>query len=243
MIEAVGLVKSFGDTYALRGIDLAIPRGQLVAVIGPNGAGKTTFLRILAGLNRPSEGRVRVAGHDVAQAPEAARRAVGFLSHQPLLYEDLSAEENLNFYGTMYGVPSTAAGIGVRDRAHELIDRVGLWPRRGSLVRTYSRGMKQRLAIARALLHDPPVLLLDEPYTGLDQQATEMLNGIFDEMEVGSRTVVLTTHNLEQGLAWCDRAVLLRDGRIAYETGGEGANKAEFRELYKRRLVMPHEAR
>lgn len=236
MIEAGRLVKSFGDTFALRGVDLAIGEGEAVALIGPNGAGKTTLLRILAGLNRPTQGWVRIAGHDLATAPEMARRLVGFLSHQPLLYEDLTAEENLRFYGKMYRVPALA------ERMRVLLTRVGLTTRRESLVRTYSRGMKQRLAIARALLHDPPVLLLDEPYTGLDQQATEILDGLLDEMGLDSRTVVLTTHSLDQGLSRCQNALLLVNGRIERHLALDGVDRESLREIY-RQHVARHEVR
>jgi heme exporter protein A len=212
MISVAGLSKAFGRQFALRGVDLEVQAGQFVALVGPNGAGKTTLLRILAGLNKPTKGRVRIAGMDAALAPEQARRAVGFLSHHPLLYEELTAEENLRFYGTMYDVPRLNA------RIEELLCQVGLSARRASQVRTYSRGMRQRLSIARALLHSPPVLLLDEPYTGLDQGACEMLDRLLMNVGVGSRTVLLTTHSLEQGLRLSSRAVLLVNGQITYQT-------------------------
>lgn len=228
MIQVKGLVKSFGAQFALRGIDLEIASGESVTLVGPNGAGKTTMLRILAGLSQPTQGQVSIAGVDVSGASDDARRAIGFLSHQPLLYEDLSAEENLAFYGRMYNVG------GLARRIDQLLVQVGLAHRRSSLVRTFSRGMKQRLAIARALVHDPSVLLLDEPFSGLDQQAKEMLVGLLHEMGLGSRTVVLTTHDLEQGLGLCRRAILLVDGgiRAEGESGRQGLD--HFREEYRR---------
>ena len=212
MISVAGLSKAFGRQSALREVDLDIPAGQFVALVGPNGAGKTTLLRILSGLTKPTKGRVCIAGVDTAHAPEQARRAVGFLSHQPLLYEELTAEENLRFYGTMYDVPGLDARIG------DMLDLVGLASRRQSQVRTFSRGMRQRLSIARALIHNPPTLLLDEPYTGLDQGASEMFDRLLMDEVVGSRTVLLTTHSLQQGLRLSNRAVLLVNGQITFQT-------------------------
>ena len=211
-ISVRGLTRLFGRQRALRGVDFDIAGGDFVALIGPNGAGKTTLLRILAGLTKPTGGKAYVVGHDVARASQAARRSVGFLSHQPLLYEDLTAEENLRFYGTMYDVPR------LDSRITELLARVGLSSRRESLIRTFSRGMRQRLGIARALLHDPKVLLLDEPYTGLDQHSCEMLDQLLVSVGVGvdSRTVLLTTHSLEHGLRLSRQALLLVDGEITY---------------------------
>ncbi|MBC7236204.1 MAG: ABC transporter ATP-binding protein, partial [Chloroflexi bacterium] len=168
---------------------------------------------------------------DLAEAPEAARRSVGLISHQPLLYEDLSAEENLHFYGTLYDVPELAS------RVATLLQQVGLSARRHSLVHTFSRGMKQRLAIARALLHDPPVLLLDEPYTGLDQQASDMLTHLLEGVGANSRTVVLTTHDVRQGLRLCRRALLLVDGEVVYQTHTE-EDKETFEQVYRQYLVM-----
>ena len=232
MIKVRGLVKSFAAISALRGIDVDIAQGSSVALVGPNGAGKTTFLRILAGLNRATEGRVCIGGHDLAQSPEMARRTIGFLSHQPLVYDDLTADENLRFYGAMYSVSE------LYERISSLLGQVGLLSRRHSLVRTYSRGMKQRLAIARSLLHNPPVLLLDEPYTDLDQHATDMLNEVLVGVGIGERTLVLTTHDLELGLARCDRAMLLVAGRIAHDANTQSrTEKQAFRTEYRRRFA------
>ena len=208
MIEVRGLTKNFGPQAALRGIDLDVKRGEFLTVVGANGAGKTTLMRILATLIRPTEGRVVVGGYDLAQQPAAARRLIGFVSHQPLLYDDLTAEENLRFYARLYGVSEAKAQISVT------LSWVGLTARRGDLVRTFSRGMKQRLAIVRALLHDPPLLLLDEPYTGLDQEAVVMLRKVLAVLRCQERTAVITTHNLEQGAALADPVAMLVEGRI-----------------------------
>jgi heme exporter protein A len=230
MIRVRNLFKSFADRPALRGIDLDVAEGERLALVGPNGAGKTTLLRILAALSRPSKGSVRLAGVDLSEGAHAIRRQVGFLSHQPLLYADLSAEENLRFYGRMYDVPH------LEQRIATMLRQVGLASSRGDLVRTFSRGMRQRLAIARALLHDPPVLLLDEPFTGLDRQAAQMLDAVLDA-SAGARTVVMTTHDLERGWQIGDRMAMLVGGRIAYQMDGKDRHLDAFRREYERQTA------
>ena len=165
MITVKKLVKRFGLKTVLRGLDFHVERGEFVALLGPNGAGKTTFLRILASLSRPTLGDVRIAGYHLPSQAAAVRRRLGVVSHLPLLYGDLTAEENLRFYARMYGLSNAD------QRVAEVLELVGLAPRRRDLVRTFSRGMQQRLAIGRAVLHDPEVMLFDEPHTGLDQDA------------------------------------------------------------------------
>jgi heme ABC exporter ATP-binding subunit CcmA len=228
VIEIRGLVKSFGGHFALRQIDLDVAPGECLALVGPNGAGKTTLLRVLAALSRPSSGSVHLGGVNLADGVAEVRKRIGFLSHQPLLYGDLSAEENLRFYGRMYDV----ANLG--QRSTEMLEQVGLKRYRTELVRTFSRGMKQRLAIARAFLHDPPVLLLDEPYTGLDRQAAEMLDTVLRGVGLSSRTVLLATHSLERGLSVSDRVVVLVQGRIACEMGKESGDLETLRVAYDR---------
>ena len=228
MIEVRGLVKSFGSKVALEGIDLDVDEGEFLTLMGPNGAGKTTLIRILATLTRPTRGSVRVAGYDLTREGTEVRRRIGLASHQTLLYGDLSAEENLRFYGRMYDVPDLEEGITA------LLQRVGLDHRRHDLVRTFSRGMQQRLSLARALLHDPAILLLDEPYTGLDQHAAEVLREVLVTLGGRSRTVLMTTHNLERGLELCDRAAILVNGRIAYQASKGDLGVASFREAYSR---------
>jgi heme exporter protein A len=227
MIAVRGLAKSFGTHVALRGIDLDVAEGECLALVGPNGAGKTTLLRILATLSKPSAGRVHVAGIDLADGAREARRQIGFLSHQPLLYEDLSGEENLRFYARMYDVSDPEV------RVPRMLEQVGLSASGHDPVRTYSRGMKQRLAIARAFLHDPPVLLLDEPYTGLDRQAAAMLDMVLHQVGMGSRTAIVTTHNLERGLNVSDRAVLLVKGQIAGQMDDRASDLERFRRIYE----------
>jgi heme exporter protein A len=232
MIHVRGLNKSFGDHWALRGVDLDVAEGECLALIGPNGAGKTTLLRILSTLTKPSAGAVSVAGQDLSAGAAEVRRRVGFLSHQPLLYDELTAEENLRFYGRMYDVREP------EKRIVALLHRVGLESNVRDMVRTFSRGMKQRLAIARALLHDPPVLLMDEPYTGLDQRAAETLDSVLHSAGATSRTIVLTTHDLERGLRISQRAILLVSGRIVYETKQGDRDIEQFRREYERQTPV-----
>ncbi|MGA9348141.1 MAG: heme ABC exporter ATP-binding protein CcmA [Anaerolineae bacterium] len=230
MIEVRGLVKSFGSKVALGGVDLDVAEGEFLTLVGPNGAGKTTLIRVLATLTRPTKGSVRIAGCDLVKQGTEVRQRIGLASHQTLLYEDLSAEENLRFYGRMYEVPE------LEERITALLQRVGLDHRRHDLVRTFSHGMQQRLSIARALLHDPTLLLLDEPYTGLDQQAMEVLREVLVALVGRSRTVLMTTHNLEQGLELCDRAAILVNGHIVYQADKSRLDLASFRETYRRFL-------
>jgi len=190
MIKVRKLIKRFGLKTVLRGLDFDVEQGEFVALLGPNGAGKTTFLRILASLSRPSMGGVNIAGYRLPDQASAVRRRLGVVSHLPLLYGDLTAEENLRFYGRMYGV------VDLQERVKEVLDLVGLTHRRRDLVRTFSRGMQQRLAIGRAVLHDPDVMLFDEPHTGLDQDASSMLDTVLREVAARGRTVVMTSHDL-----------------------------------------------
>jgi heme exporter protein A len=208
MIEVRKLIKLFGSKKVLRGLDLEVRAGEFVALLGPNGAGKTTFLRILASLSRPTVGDVRVAGYRLPGQAAAVRARLGFVSHMPLLYGDLTAEENLHFFGRMYSVPA------LDQRTGEVLDLVGLAPRRRDLVRTFSRGMQQRLAIGRAILHDPDVLLFDEPHTGLDQDACDMLDRVLREVAASGRTVVMTSHDLARIESLATRFDVLARGNI-----------------------------
>jgi heme exporter protein A len=227
MIHTRGLVKAFGLQAALRGVDLDVTEGEFLAVLGPNGAGKTTLLRVLATLSKPTAGVVRIAGKDLHKAGPQVRRLIGLVSHQTLLYPHLSAEDNLRFFGRMYDVPDLESRIG------EVLELVGLTPRRADLVRTFSRGMQQRLAIARAILHRPKVMFFDEPYTGLDQQAASVLGEILAEVAAAGRTVLLTTHDLQRALDGPDRVVILKRGKIAYQADRAELDPASFAELYQ----------
>ena len=228
VIEARGVGKAFGLRTVLRGVDLSLAEGEFLTLFGPNGSGKTTFLRILATLSRPTTGTLRIAGWELPHQAAAVRRSLGMVAHQPLLYEDLSAEENLRLYARMYGLDDQAR------RVADALDRVGLLARARDMLRTFSRGMQQRLAIARALLHEPSILLLDEPYTGLDQDAAATLDGVLRQALAAAHrpTVLMTTHNLARGLALCDRVAILSRGKIAYSASRDEVDAAGFAALY-----------
>ena len=252
MIELRKLTKAFGRKIALRGLDLRVAPGESLVIFGPNGAGKTTLIRILSSLSRPTSGTVHIGGLDLRTHADGIRRHLGVVSHAPLLYDSLTAEENLRFFGRLYGVTDLEAHVTL------LLEQVGLAARRRDVVRTFSRGMTQRLSIARALLHDPEILLLDEPDTGLDPQAAEMLHRLLAELSgrspeprpdaptlpadvtrssagstVGvTRTIVTVTHNLERGLALADRVVILANGRIVYDANAHALTTSQLRPLY-----------
>lgn len=230
MIVIRGLVKAFGRKIVLRGIDLDIPAGQTLALFGPNGAGKTTLIRILATLSKATAGQVYVNGIDLLRAGHALRRYIGLVSHAPLLYDTLTGEENLRFYARMYDLRDAEA------RVAAVLEQVGLMHRRRDPVRTYSRGMVQRLAIARAILHDPPILLLDEPDTGLDQQAAEMLHHLIRKLGGERRTILMATHNLARGLEWADRVVLLVNGRITYDAPNGSLTSQDLQAVYQQQV-------
>jgi heme exporter protein A len=227
MIEVRGLVKTFGPKLVLRGVDFDVAQGEFVALLGPNGAGKTTFLRILATLSRPRAGAVRIGSFALPGEAAAVRRRLGVVSHQPLLYGDLSAEENLHFFGRMYALANRA------ERVQAVLELVGLYPRRRDLVREFSRGMQQRLAIGRAVLHEPDVLLFDEPHTGLDQDARTMLDAVLHEITRGGRTVVMTTHDLDRAAALADRIDILSRGKIEASVPSERMDVIELQQLYR----------
>lgn len=209
-IEIAGLVKRFGSLRAVDGIDLFVPDGSFLVLYGPNGAGKTTLLKIVAGLSKPTAGNVKLAGQDLVAHPEKLRGRIGFLTHSPYLYGDLSAEENLKLYADLYGIPEP------RQRIAEVLEEVGLSDRAAQRVCTYSRGMTQRASIARALLHRPEVLLLDEPFSGLDPEAADHLQSLLESLRDGQRSMVLITHDIGRGLALADTVAIQSRGRIVW---------------------------
>jgi heme exporter protein A len=213
MIEVRKLTKTFGLNPVLRGLDFVVPRGQFLTLLGPNGSGKSTLLRILGALARATSGTVRIGGWELPKEAAFVRAQLGVVSHLPLLYDVLTAEENLTFFARLYNLPAETRAA----RVDTVLRRVGLHHRRRDVVQTYSRGMQQRLAIARAILHDPAVLLLDEPHTGLDQDAAALLDSLLREVAVAGRTVVMTTHDLRRGHALADRIMILSRGRIAFD--------------------------
>ena len=226
-INVQGLTKSFGTRLALRGIDLEIESGKSVVIFGPNGAGKTTLIRILATIMNPSSGTITVDGLNLKSNAGEIRHKIGIVTHQTLLYNNLTAYENLEFYGRMFDVPE------LKKRIQELVSLVGMTARVHDRVATLSRGMQQRISIARALLHKPTILLLDEPETGLDQEAIPL---IWDNMpdETGKkRTVILTTHNMERGFELGERLLILDKGKIVYDGIREALNLASLMEAYR----------
>ena len=227
-IEVRGLGKSFGRSYALRDLDLEVGWGEVLTVIGPNGSGKTTLIKILATLARPDSGHVQVAGLDVSTSGQSVRRNIGVVTHEPLLYDHLTGRENLALFARLFGLDS------VDDRVERTASLVGMESRTDQRVGMLSHGMRKRLGIARALLHDPLVLLMDEPESGLDQEALGLLEKVVRDRSTPFQAVVMTTHNLEAGAALCDRLAIMADGRIRYEATMRSTRRLDVREAYAR---------
>lgn len=225
-VEMTGLAKSFGSFIALEDIDLSLPRGRTLAVLGPNGAGKTTLIKLLAGVMRPTSGRILIDGMELKDHAEEVRGRIGLLSHQSYLYGSLSAQENLEFYASMYNV-NNAAG-----RIQGLLETVGLKSRRHDRVSSFSRGMLQRLSLARALLHRPSLLLLDEPETGLDRQGLDDMWDVINA-DLPGRTVIFTSHNFERALAACDEVLIIARGRVAFSSSSRGMGLTGLQETYR----------
>jgi ABC-2 type transport system ATP-binding protein len=206
IIEIIDLSKKFGRHVALDGVNLSVEKGESFAILGPNGAGKTTLVRTLSTLLKPSSGTVKIEGHDAFDELEATKRQIGVVSHNPFLYDDLTARENMNFYADLYGVG--------HERVDELLKNVGLYERKDTLICEFSRGMKQRLSIARALLHEPRILILDEPGSGLDIQSKRTFIDTIKELNKNGTTVLLTTHYLEEVEELCQKAAVLDRGAV-----------------------------
>jgi heme exporter protein A len=225
LVDARGVVRSFGGRRAVDGVDLCVRPGERVAVVGPNGAGKTTLLRILATLLRPDAGTLVIAGAAIPKQSQSAREHIGYLGHDPMVYLDLTAQQNLELFCDLYGVADP------RERIAAALGHVGLLARTHDPVRTFSRGMAQRLGIARLTLHAPRLLLLDEPYTGLDTQGTRIL----DELLAGlgdREAVVVVTHELDRALELAGEVVVMRAGRVAARVGTAGVGLDRFRADY-----------
>lgn len=230
-ITACNVSKVFGTRRALDDISLAVPEGAFLSIFGPNGAGKTTLLRVLATLARPTSGQVLIEGIDTKEEPDKARAMLGLISHAPMVYPDLSAEENLLFYAEMYGVANPQA------RVDELLDAVGLAHRRYDTVRTFSRGMTQRVAIARALVHDPRIVLLDEPYSGLDPHAVDVFDGLLADLRA-DRTIVMVSHDFRKGLDMCSHALMMARGRVVSLQAKSAIDPVAFEQLYRDTVGM-----
>lgn len=229
MIVTEKLVKVFGHVKALNGIDLTVERGEFLTIFGPNGAGKTTLIKILTSQSKPTSGKVSLSGMELrAENLKKVRSIIGVISHSSFLYDDLSGYENLQFFSSMYDLkkdPSYLEG---------LLKDFGLWDRMDDSVRTYSRGMQQRLSIARALVHKPEIIFMDEPYTGLDHQAIGLLQKILSDIHSEGRTIIMVTHNLPRGLELSERVAIISSGRITWSGLSRDIKREEFESLYLR---------
>ena len=225
-LEVRHLRKAFGVIKAVDGIDLELKQGEFLTIFGPNGAGKTTLIKILSGLTKPTSGTAKVAGFDVSEGNPEMRKEIGVISHSTCLYADLTPLENLMFLAKMHGLEEP------QDRSLKAIDEVGLSQRRNDLVRTFSRGMLQRLSIARAILHDPKILFLDEPFTGLDLHASNVLKEHLKKLHDRHRTILMTTHDISCGLEMCNKVALQVKGKFAFLESIEDVDRDQFETMY-----------
>ena len=222
LLKISRLTHRFGVVTALSDINLEIRKGDFISIFGPNGAGKTTLLKLIARLAKPTLGNIEFANPTNPQG----REQVGYVSHLSLLYGDLTGLENLKFYASLYDLVEPDI------QAEKLLRRMGLEPAKDRLARTYSSGMKQRLSIARALLHNPSLLLLDEPYAGLDQHGSKLLSELLGELKAEGRTILLITHNIEEGLGLSNRLLVMNNGRIVHLDNCSENIKERFESVY-----------
>jgi heme exporter protein A len=225
-ICAVGLEKNYGYMRALRGVDLNIKAGESWSIFGPNGAGKTTLIGILSLLTKPTGGMLKIHGLEAENDETRLRKQIGVISHQTFLYGDLTAYENLIFFGRLYGVPD------VKVRTRFMLREMGLKDWAGERVRNFSRGMQQRLAIARALLHEPSILLLDEPFTGLDQVGVRQFQGMLQRFRTKHRIILITSHNLSLGAQGCTHVAILNSGVLVYRASEGELRGVSLEEIY-----------
>lgn len=226
LIEARGLARRFAEVNALDGVDLDVSAGDAIAVLGANGAGKTTLLRLLATLLRPSAGSLELFGRALKDGGATARQQIGFLSHSSFLYPDLTPVENLDFYAAAFRVTDA------RQRIQEVLRDVGLLGWRNRPVRTFSRGMEQRCALARALLHRPALLLLDEPFSGLDLDSSAMLSDMLRREHARGATLLMTTHDLPRARESCHRGIVLSRGRLRWDGSLAGMSDETLQQTY-----------
>jgi heme exporter protein A len=230
-LEVRDLSRTFGARKALDKVSFELPKGAFLSIFGPNGAGKTTMLKVLSTLTNPSSGTARVMGLDVVEDAVALRERIGFISHNPLLYPDLTAEENLLFFADLYCIENP------QERVDELLTAVELSHRRLDAVRTFSRGMIQRLSIARSLLHSPDIIFLDEPYSGLDPHAMDILDALIAQVRA-EHTFVMISHDLQKGLELCSYALILAKGKVVLFDEREAIDPEAFASTYRATVGM-----
>lgn len=213
MIKAEGLTKNYDKLVALRSLNLDIPRGQIYGFLGPNGAGKTTTIKLLCGLLRPTQGKVFIGGFDMAKDPMKAKQLVGYIPDSPYLYEKLTAAEFLSFVGHLYGMPEGT----IKSKGDEMLDLMGIANWRNRLIEDFSHGMRQRLVFASAFLHDPQILIVDEPMVGLDPQSARLVKDLFSKMALAGRTVFVSTHTLSLAEEICHKIGIIHKGQVISE--------------------------
>ncbi|ADD67132.1 ABC transporter related protein [Denitrovibrio acetiphilus DSM 12809] len=226
LIKFSSVNKKYGHIHALRDVSVSFEKGEFVSVFGPNGAGKSTFLKLLCTMTSPSSGEISYEGVPLKKLRDEYRSRFGVISHQPFLYSELTAMENLRFYAQLYGVKH------IDERIKELLTKVELYKRRNDKVRGYSRGMLQRLSITRALLHNPDIVVLDEPYTGLDTHASDILTKILTELFDSLRTIIMVTHNMKQGYDAASRLAIIRRGKLVFDKKKSDISLTEFERSY-----------
>ena len=225
------LTKSFGHLNALQEVDLDLEKGSSIAIFGDNGAGKTTLIKIISTLMNPTSGEIFVNDLDLKTNGDAVRKSLGLISHSLFLYSELNAIENLRYFGRLYGVKN------LDDRIRDLLRKFGLLPRMYDAARTFSRGMLQRLTLARAVIHSPDFLLLDEPFTGLDRSASQLLRKYLEEHKSAGGTSLLVTHNLQRGFESADQLVIMSEGKIVWKSDSSSLSLEEFKEIYSKNAL------
>lgn len=237
MIEATELCKTYGDFQAVRSVSLTVQPGEVLALLGPNGAGKTTTVRMLGAIITPTSGQAMVAGYDVVRQPRMVRSRIGLLTEYPGLYSRMRALEYLRFFGSMLGMDASQSNA----RAAYLLHQFGLWEARDKRLDSYSKGMRQKIALVRALIHDPPVLFLDEPTTAMDPQSARTVRNAIGELRAAERAILLTTHNLTEAEELADRIAIVRGGEIiARGTEAELTQQLLGEPIWEVRVATPH---
>jgi heme exporter protein A len=226
LIKVEKLKKKYGDNEALKGVSFYLEEGDFLSIFGPNGAGKSTLLKLLSAQTRPTSGKIFYSDIDINNLTDDFRSKFGVISHQPFLYENLSAYDNLSFYAKLYGVKD------IDGRIKEILDLVELRSKKNELVRNFSRGMLQRLSIGRALIHNPDIIFLDEPYTGLDQNASNILTRILKELFSNRKTIVMVTHNLAQGYNLSSKLAIIKNGELVFYKDKNEVEDFEFEDIY-----------